>query len=71
MKWGGKFYAIIKGRGEKEARWHKKYASNISWEEFELIRESLEGVKKRIKLRKVDLYIRCFAQYGTYKGFVK
>jgi hypothetical protein len=34
----------------------KKYPSDISMEQFEKNREVLEGVRKRIRPRKVDLY---------------
>lgn len=34
----------------------KNYPSNISREEFEKIREDLEGARKKTKPRKVDLY---------------
>ena len=32
------------------------YSSDISREQFELIRTDLEGIRKRTKPRKVDLY---------------
>ena len=34
----------------------KKYDSDISREQFETIREELEGARKRTRPRKVDLY---------------
>ncbi len=40
------------------------YSSDISREQFELIRTDLEGIRKRTKPRKVDLYdLLCLALY--------
>ena len=47
----------------------KNYPSNISKEEFELIREELEGAKKKTKPRKVDLYeVFCAILYVLKSG---
>ena len=47
----------------------KNYPSNISREEFELIREELEGAKKKTKPRKVDLYeVFCAILYVLKSG---
>ncbi|WP_396350788.1 IS5 family transposase [Lactiplantibacillus plantarum] len=47
------------------------YSSDISREQFELIRTDLEGVRKRTKPRKVDLYdIFCALLYTLKNGCV-
>lgn len=47
----------------------KDYPSNISQEEFALIRQELEGAKKRTKPRKVDLYeVFCAILYVLKSG---
>ncbi len=47
----------------------KNYPSNISREEFELIREELEGAKKKTKPRKADLYeVFCAILYVLKSG---
>ena len=47
----------------------KNYPSNISREEFELIREELEGAKKKTEPRKVDLYaVFCAILYVLKRG---
>ena len=47
----------------------KSYPSNISREEFELIRGELEGAKKKTKPRKVDLYeVFCAILYVLKSG---
>ena len=47
----------------------KNYPSNISREEFELIRGELEGAKKKTKPRKVDLYeVFCAILYVLKSG---
>ncbi len=45
------------------------YSSDISREQFELIRTDLEGIRKRTKPRKVDLYdIFCALLYTLKMG---
>lgn len=47
------------------------YSSDISREQFELIRTDLEGIRKRTKPRKVDLYdIFCALLYTLKNGCV-
>lgn len=47
----------------------KNYPSNITREEFELIREDLESARKRTKPRKVDLYeVFCAILYVLKSG---
>ena len=47
----------------------KKYPSNISRAQFELIRSLLEGVRKRTKPRQVDLYeVFCAVLYVLKSG---
>ena len=47
------------------------YSSDISREQFELIRADLEGIRKRTKPRKVDLYdIFCALLYTLKNGCV-
>lgn len=47
----------------------KDYPSNITREEFELIREELEGARKKTKPRKVDLYeVFCAILYLLKSG---
>lgn len=47
----------------------KKYPSNITREEFEIIREDLEGARKKTKPRKVDLYeVFCAVLYVLKSG---
>ncbi len=46
-----------------------KYPSDITREEFEEIREDLEGAKKRTRPRKVDLYdVFCAVRYVVKGG---
>lgn len=45
----------------------KGYPSDISREQFEIIREDLEGAKKKTRPQKYDLYnIFCAALYLLY-----
>ncbi len=45
------------------------YTSNVSREQFELIREDLENVRKRTRPRTVDLYeVFCGALYVLTTG---
>ena len=54
---------------EKQITVRKKYGSDISREQFEPIRQSLEGLKKRTKPRKVDLYeVFCALLYVLKSG---
>lgn len=47
----------------------RNYPSNISREEFDLIRRDLEGARKSTKPRKVDLYeVFCAALYVLKSG---
>lgn len=47
----------------------KDYPSNISREEFELIREELENARKKTKPRQVDLYeVFCAILYILKSG---
>ena len=47
----------------------KNYPSNITREEFELIREDLENARKRTKPRKIDLYeVFCAILYVLKSG---
>ena len=47
----------------------KNYPSNISREQFEQIREDLEGARKKTKPRKVDLYeVFCAVLYVLKSG---
>ena len=47
----------------------RNYPSNITREQFELIREDLEGVRKKTKPRKVDLYeVFCAILYLLKSG---
>jgi len=47
----------------------KKYPSDISREQYEVIREMLENFKKRTKPRKVDLYdVFCAVLYVLKSG---
>ena len=47
----------------------KRYPSDISREQFEQIREMLDGIKKRTKPRKVDLYdVFCGVLYVLKSG---
>jgi len=47
----------------------RNYHNNISREEFEKIREDLEGARKKIKPRKVDLYeVFCAVLYVLKSG---
>lgn len=47
----------------------RNYPSNITKEQFELIREELEGAKKKTKPRKVDLYeVFCAILYLLKSG---
>lgn len=47
----------------------KNYPSNITREEFELIREDLENARKRPKPRKIDLYeVFCAILYVLKSG---
>lgn len=47
----------------------RNYLSNISREEFEKIREDLEGARKKTKPRKMDLYeVFCAVLYVLKSG---
>ncbi len=47
----------------------RQYPSDITREQFEVIREDLEGAKKRTRPRKVDLYdVFCAVLYVVKGG---
>lgn len=53
-------------KGEEEM---KRYPSNISREQFEVIREDLENARKKTRPRKVDLYeVFCAVLYVLKSG---
>ena len=46
-----------------------QYPSDISWEEYELIREDLEGARKKTRPREYDLYdVFCAVLYVVQGG---
>jgi transposase len=49
----------------------QNYPSNISLEQFEIIRETLEGARKTTKPRKVDLYHVFCALLYVLKGGIQ